>query len=261
MGGLLAAVLAFGVAVLLSLATVEMLAGPRKPSPPLATATFFAGFLVLLGNGAMTSPSASTLWNRVRYTLYAPVYDPVVRRLDAGRRRSLALADLEQGERVLIPGCGTGLDFEHLPEGVEVVAGDVAPGMVRAARAEAAHLARGIEVRELDAQALDLPDASFDVVFLHLLLAVVPDPEAAARETARVLRPGGRVAVFDKFLPDGEHPSLRRRLASAVARVVATDLNRQLGPLLDGAGLILERREPALFGGLFEAALARKPAP
>ena len=203
--------------------------------------------------------TTSTLWDRLRYTLYAPVYDPVVRRLDAGRRQSLALADVQPGERVLIPGCGTGLDFAHLPPGAEVVAGDVAPGMVRAARAEADRLGTSIEVRTLDAHALDLPDASFDVVLLHLLLAVVPDPEAATREAARVLRPGGRVAVFDKFLPDGERPSLGRSLASAVARVVATDLTRQLGPLLDAAGLVLERREPTLFGGLFEAALARKP--
>jgi ubiquinone/menaquinone biosynthesis C-methylase UbiE len=205
-------------------------------------------------------PDRSTLWDRLRYSLYAPVYDPVVRRLDAGRRRSLALADVQPGERVLIPGCGTGLDFAHLPPEAEIVAGDVAPGMVRAARAEADRLGTGVEVRTLDAHALDVPDASFDVVLLHLLLAVVPDPEAATQEAARVLRPGGRVAVFDKFLPDGEAPSFGRRLASAVARVVATDLTRQLGPLLASAGLVLERREPALFGGLFEAALARKPS-
>ena len=84
-------------------------------------------------------PGRST-WDRVRYTLYAPVYDPVVRRLDAGRRRSLALADVQPGERVLVPGCGAGPDFAHLPPSAEGVAGDVVPGMVRAARAEAALL-------------------------------------------------------------------------------------------------------------------------
>lgn len=203
--------------------------------------------------------TTSTLWDRLRYTLYAPVYDPVVRCLDAGRRRSLALAALRPGERVLIPGCGTGLDFPHLPGGLDVVAGDVAPGMNRAARATADRLGLDAEIRPLDAHRLDLPDDSFDVVLLHLLLAVVPDPEAAIREAARVLRPGGRVAVFDKFLPDGERPSLGRRLASVVARVVATDLNRQLGPLLDVAGLVLTHREPVLFGGLFQAALALNP--
>lgn len=203
----------------------------------------------------------STLRDRLRYTLYAPFYDPLVRRLDAGRHRALALADVQPGERVLISGCGTGLDFPHLPPDAQIVAGDVAPGMVRAAQSAADRLGLDAQVRTLDAHRLDLPAGSFDVVLLHLLLAVVPDPEAAIGEAARVLRPGGRVSVFDKFLPDGERPSLGRRLASAVTRVVATDLNRQLGPLLTSANLVLERREPVLFGGLFEAALARKPLP
>lgn len=213
-----------------------------------------------LAPGPMNRPSSNrSTWDRIRYTVYAPFYDPVVRRLDAGRRRSFELASLRPGERVLIPGCGTGLDFRHLPPGVSVLAGDVAPGMVRAARAEADRLERSIEVREMNAHQLDVPDASVDGVLLHLLLAVVPDPEAAIREVARVLRPGGRAAIFDKFLPDGAEPSLRRRLASAVSRVVATDLNRQLGPLLDAAGLVAVHREPSLFGGLFEVALAQKP--
>ena len=210
--------------------------------------------------GPASSPMPpSTLLDRVRYTLYAPVYDPIVRRFDAGRRRSLALADVRPGERVLIPGCGTGLDFEHLPAGVRLVAGDVAPGMVRAARAAADRLHLDAEVGRLGGHGLDLPDASFDVVVLHLLLAVVPDPEAAVREAARVLRPGGRVAIFDKFLADGARASLVRRLAGAVTAVVATRLDRQLGPLLDAGGLRLDHREPVLFGSLFEAALARTP--
>ena len=63
----------------------------------------------------------------------------------------------------------------------------------------------------------------------------------------------------DRFLPDGGRPSLLRRAAGVVADVVATDVNRQLGPLLAEAGLVLERREPVMLRGLFVAALARRP--
>ena len=204
------------------------------------------------------NPNTNT-WNRIRYGLYAPLYDVVARRLDRGRRRSIEVLDLQPGERVLIPGCGTGLDFEYIPPGVRVTAGDLAPAMVRKAEARADALDLDTETRVMDAHALDLPDASFDAALLHLVLAVVPDPEAAIHEVARVLRPGGRVGVFDKFLADAAEPSLVRRAASAVANVIATDLNRRLGPLLGASGLVLEREEPVLFGGLFKVALLRKP--
>ena len=207
-------------------------------------------------------------WNRIRYTLYAPVYDLALARLPLfrrGRRRSIALAALRPGERVLLVAAGTGLDLEFLPDGLDVVATDVTPAMVRRldARARALRAAgRDLRVRaeRMDAARLALPDASVDCVLLHLALAVVPDPVAAIRETARVLRPGGRVAVFDKFLPDGARASVGRRVASAIARVIATDLNRQLGPLLAAAGLREVVREPAGFGGTFVVARADRPA-
>ena len=204
------------------------------------------------------NPNTNT-WNRIGYGLYAPFYDVVARRLDRGRRRSIEALGLQTGERVLIPGCGTGLDFESLPPGLRVVAGDLSPVMVRKAQARADALGLDADVRVMDAHALDLSDGSFDTALLHLVLAVVPDPEAAIREVARVLRPGGRVGVFDKFLADAAEPSLVRRAASAVANVVATDLNRRLGPLLDASGLVLDGEGPVLFGGLFKVALLRKP--
>ncbi|GAB1341685.1 class I SAM-dependent methyltransferase [Gemmatimonas sp.] len=209
---------------------------------------------------------ATGLWNRLRYTLYAPIYDPAVAHLPLfrrGRRRSLELAALRPGERVLLVASGTGLDLEFLPNGVEALATDITPAMVArlALRAEALRRSgRNLHVRAevMDAGSLALPDASIDCVVLHLALAVVPDPVAAIREAARVLRPGGRVAVFDKFLPDGERPSLGRRVAAAVARVIATDLNRQLGPLLATAGLREVAREPVGLGGAFVVSRGNK---
>lgn len=199
-----------------------------------------------------------TPWNRLRWSLYAPLYDPFVRHIDAGRRASIRMVAPKAGERLLIVGCGTGLDLPYLPPGLHLSAGDLSGEMVRRARAKAGALGSehfaSLGLRTLDAHALPYADGAFDIVLLHLLLAVVPDPRAAIAEAARVLAPGGRVGVFDKFLADGATPSLARRAANAVMRPLATDLNRRLGPLAEHGGLRVVEREPVAFGGLFVAA-------
>jgi ubiquinone/menaquinone biosynthesis C-methylase UbiE len=197
-------------------------------------------------------------WNRMRYTLYAPLYDPVVRRIGRGRIRALELLAVQPRERVLIVGCGTGLDLEHLPREAEVTAVDLTPAMVEKTRERAATLGMTIDARVMDAAALTFPDASFDCVILHLILAVVPDPRTTAREAARVLRPGGRASIFDKFVGEGQSPSLVRRAVNLVANAVATDITRRLGDILAGSGLEIERDEPAAFGGVFRVAIARR---
>jgi ubiquinone/menaquinone biosynthesis C-methylase UbiE len=165
---------------------------------------------------------------------------------------------LRPGERVLISGVGTGADLPFIPEGVEVHAIDITPAMVERTRRRAAALGRAVEVRVGDAQALDYADASFDAVILHLIVAVAPDGRRVLEEAARVLKPGGRAVVFDKFAPEGRRPSLGRRVLNLVANVVATDVTRQLEPLVAGTGLEIVRREPAAFGRVLEIALFRR---
>lgn len=196
-------------------------------------------------------------WNRLRYTILAPIYDRFAG-FARERRRSLGLLRLEPGDRVLLVGAGTGGDLRFLPDGVEVVAVDLTPAMVQRTRGEAARLGRPVDARVMNAQALDLPDGSFDAVVLHLILAVVPDPVAAIREAERVLRSGGRAVVFDKWVPDDEGPSLARRAFNLVATVVATDVTRRLGPLLEPTSLRVEHHEQAGPRGLFSITLLRK---
>ncbi|HEX7150717.1 MAG TPA: methyltransferase domain-containing protein [Thermoanaerobaculia bacterium] len=197
-------------------------------------------------------------WNRIRYTLYAPFYDVVVRRMARGRRRALELLALQPGERVLIDGCGTGLDLELLPRDAHVSAIDITPAMVERTRERAEWLGMRIDARVMDAAKLDYPDESFDCVVLHLILAVVPDPINTAREAARVVKRGGRIVIFDKFLPDGGRASLGRRALNALARVAATDINRRLGDLLAATDLRVVQKEASIFRGMFTVTLCRR---
>ena len=200
-------------------------------------------------------------WNRIRYTLYAPFYDAVVRRIGRGRRRSLELLNVQPGERVLIVGCGTGLDLELLPRGARITAVDLTPAMVTKTAERAAALGMAVEARVMDAARLELEDQSVDCVVLHLILAVVPDARATAREAARVVRTGGRVAIFDKFLGDEARPSLARRAANAVTTLFATTINRRLGELLESTPLHIVHEEPSAFRGLFRVVIAERREP
>ena len=202
------------------------------------------------------------MWNRLRYTIWAPAYDVIVRAagFDTARRLSIDRLRLGPSDHVLIVGAGTGLDLDFLPSSVDVTAIDVTPAMLRQLERRAAATGRSVTARIMDARQLAFPDASFDAVVMHLILAVMPQPERGLREAVRVLRPGGRIAVFDKFLADEERPSLKRRLLNALARPLFSDLNRRLGPLIAGTPLVVEHDEPVAFGGTYRVVTLMNPA-
>jgi ubiquinone/menaquinone biosynthesis C-methylase UbiE len=186
----------------------------------------------------------SNAWLRFRYSFWAPHYDRVTKFPDE-RRRSIELLDLRPGERLVVIGCGTGADLPLIPLGIEVLAVDLTPAMIRQAMA---HARPGIEFRVMDGMALDLPDGSFDAAILHMVLEVIPDPARCLAEAARVLRVGGRLAVFDKFLPEGERPGPLRRAGLALLDFVFTSTNRRMGEILarSGAPFAVERDDPSV---------------
>jgi phosphatidylethanolamine/phosphatidyl-N-methylethanolamine N-methyltransferase len=201
------------------------------------------------------------MWNRLRYTVWAPAYDALLRAagFDAARRLSIDRLRLAPSDRVLIVGAGTGLDLDFLPSNVHVTAIDVTPAMLKHLERRAAGTGRSVTTRVMDARQLAFADSSFDAVVMHLILAVMPQPERGLREAVRVLRPGGRIAAFDKFLQDDERPSLKRRLLNAFAKPLFSDLNRRLGPLLAGTPLVIEHDEPVGFGGAYRVVTLMNP--
>lgn len=197
-------------------------------------------------------------WNRLRYTLFAPMYDAIAT-FHKQRRRSVDLLNLQPGESVLILGAGTGADLPYIPPGVNITAIDITPAMVDRTRQRAAQLGRPVAAHVMDGQHLDFPDASFNAVILHLILAVIPDPVACIREVERVLKPGGSAVIFDKFVPDRETPSPGRRLLNLLTNLLFTDITRQLGPILAHTRLHVEVQEGAALGQVFQTTRVHRP--
>lgn len=186
-------------------------------------------------------------WNRIRYSVYVPVYDLIGNLFNVARQRSIQLLKLHSGQRVLFLGAGTGIDLEFIPPDVETVAIDITPTMVRHTEERAVKLNRQIEAYVMDGQILDFPDETFDAVVLHLILAVIPDPYACISEVTRVLKPNGRVAIFDKFLSDEAHISVGRKIANVLAGFFFSEINRRLQPIIETTPLETIHEESARF--------------
>ncbi|MEU9987784.1 class I SAM-dependent methyltransferase [Streptomyces sp. NPDC048045] len=142
---------------------------------------------------------------------------------------AVAAAGLRQGDRVLDAGCGTGRALPPLraavgPSGV-VTGVDLTPAMLQAALR--AGRDRHGQLMLADVAALPLRSGSLDAVFAAGLIAHLPQPGENLRELARVVRPGGTLALF--------HPIGRAALAARQGRQITPDDLRaeaNLGPLL-----------------------------
>jgi len=194
---------------------------------------------------------------RISYSLIAPVYDLVIERpMRAARKQSLSALTNDTAGKVLLSGLGTGLDLPLLPALHHYTALDFNAGMLSRARARGTNLR--VDWILGDSMALPFPDAHFDHVVLHLITAVVPEPRCCLAEAARVLKPGGSVILFDKFLHPQQAAPLRR-LLTPLSRRIATRMDVVFEEVLLAAPeLEIVSDVPSLAGGWFRRILLRK---
>jgi SAM-dependent methyltransferase len=140
-----------------------------------------------------------------------------------------ATAHIKPGEVVVDLGSGGGLDVFLAskmvgPEG-RAIGIDMTPAMIERARANAkAGGYKNVEFYLSTIDRIPLPDASVDCVISNCVLNLAPDKPAVFREIARVLKPGGRVAVSDI--------ALKQELPEAVAKSIAAYVGCIAGAIL-----------------------------
>lgn len=184
--------------------------------------------------------TAAGQWDKLRDELFGPEFylAPLLALLD----RRWIVGDL---------GCGTGQVATALaPNVARVVAIDASAEMLAAARRRLRD-APNVEVRRGDLEALPLEDGVLDVAITALVLHHLPDPAAAIREAARVLKPGGRLLVIDML------PHDREEYKQQMGHVWLGFSEGQIGTWMTGVGLdqittralapLANARGPALF--------------
>lgn len=194
---------------------------------------------------------------RMSYTVIAPIYDLVVERpMRKARMQSLSALPPECCSHILISGVGTGLDLPLLPVPHRYTVLDFNPAMLAHARPRGERL--DVDFVLGDSMALPFPDGQFDHVVLHLIVAVVPEPQRCLGEAARVLKPGGTIVLFDKFLQPRQRAPLRR-LFNALTRRFATRMDVVFEEVLQATPeLEVLSDVPMLASGWFRGIVLRK---
>jgi SAM-dependent methyltransferase len=116
--------------------------------------------------------------------------------------RLVSFAGIKPGASVLDVGCGTGVvGLTAARLGARVTGVDLTPELIARAKENSALMGVAADWRQGDAEALPLPDASFDFVVSQFGHMFAPRPDVAVREMLRVLKPGGVIA-FSTWPPE-----------------------------------------------------------
>lgn len=130
--------------------------------------------------------------------------------------------------------------------------------MLALARRRANRVSAAVELREMDVQALDFPDDSFDAVVGTFVFCSVPDPVLGMKELARVVKPGGQILLLEHVRLDGPLAGwLMDFMNPLVLRMMGANINRRTVENARLAGLELESVEDMMANGLVKLICAK----
>lgn len=146
--------------------------------------------------------------------------------------------------KTLFLAIGTGLDIRHLPIGPGIIAMDISTAMLEKSRQRAGALAGNLSLVQGDAATLCFPDGCFDTVVTACTMCSVPHPTTVLSELHRVLRPGGRLLMFEHVRSRNWLLGAVLDLMTIVTRRRGTEMNRDTLTAATKAGFSILEVEP-----------------
>jgi len=157
---------------------------------------------------------------------------------------------------------GTGLSLGHYRPDMKVTGIDFSEEMLEKARTKVQEmgLRQVVELRQMDARALDFPDNSFDTVTAMHVLSVVPEPEKVMAEIARVCKPGGRVVITNHFKSTSGPLAVLERVSAPFSNVLGWHSDFAIETVLGEPSLKVEERTSLPPLGMMTFLVLRKVA-
>ncbi len=140
---------------------------------------------------------------QLSFNTFIPYFYPAIMMpLKNWRKKAIGMLSFNSGEKVLIPGVGSGHDLPYLPKDVKIVGIDISDVMISIAESKLRMFSNmeDIALTIMDAENLEFPDNTFDKAILGLFLTCVFDPRKAFAEVVRVVKNDGEILVYDHLI-------------------------------------------------------------
>ncbi|MBF0590676.1 MAG: methyltransferase domain-containing protein [Nitrospirae bacterium] len=195
------------------------------------------------------------------FNTFIPVFYPALMLpLRGNRKKAINMLEFNAGDRVLVPGVGTGHDLSALPKDVVVEGVDISDVMlgIGKLKLKVFGLDKNVRLKKMDAEDLYYDDNTFDKAILSLFLTVVFNPKKAFAEVVRVLKPGGQILVYDHLFRTGDIPPSVAKPIDAVLSYGFTSVTRNLDDIIEGQPVTLDKAITGDPVGFMKAFLFKK---